>query len=399
MKRIIATIVCIALLLTSNSVCIKKINADDTRENVIILNENQNIEDMNNNYIENAEAVVVSNDIEEQNKDALNEVMDNGTGIIVQNDSIEDVKEYFDTDETSDYKNEMGCLVYKDGEDVNIVPLEAQILVEENADETISKDDYEELLDEDIIDYEKVMEDYYNLSSEEKITELEEDTLAKLQGSTDIGSSFMDNDKFVYFFKKGSAGGVGTTYKYSTKSAIDGWSRMGSLSFSIYAIKIKTIKNTTYDNVFSVVVATSYKDKYVIEFRTGLSYNDTKKCSIIDYADPDKDTDQKVSLGTGVDSEGKISVTTSYSYNPKKLDITTTMYENRVRWTCNPQSAILNGSWRVNPGILLKKTDGKDNSVKMSSYVSYFQISGGIRTYTITDTQSCSITFKNHKKA
>ena len=57
-----------------------------------------------------------------------------------------------------------------------------------------------------------------------------------------------------------------------------------------------------------------------------------------------------------------------------------------------------NKSWKINPGILLKKSNGKSSEVTVTSYVSYFQIFGGVRTYTIEKTVSCSIKFKNHKK-
>ena len=79
------------------------------------------------------------------------------------------------------------------------------------------------------------------------------------------------------------------------------------------------------------------------------------------------------------------------------MDITTTLFSNRARWTCIP-SEKKNASWKINPGILLKKTDGKNNSVTAKAYVSYFQLHGDVRTYTIKDTVSCEIEFKNHKQ-
>lgn len=88
-----------------------------------------------------------------------------------------------------------------------------------------------------------------------------------------------------------------------------------------------------------------------------------------------------------------------YGGEENGMNITTTLFSDRARWTCEPLSNKKNGSWKINPGILLKKTDGKTASVTAKSYVSYFQLSGGVRSYTITDTISCGITFKNHKKS
>ena len=40
----------------------------------------------------------------------------------------------------------------------------------------------------------------------------------------------------------------------------------------------------------------------------------------------------------------------------------------------------------------------KTKSITVKTYISYFQLSGGIRTYTEDDTVSCGITYKNHAK-
>ena len=48
-------------------------------------------------------------------------------------------------------------------------------------------------------------------------------------------------------------------------------------------------------------------------------------------------------------------------------------------------------SWQIKPAIMLKKTDGKNSVAKMTVYVSYFSIFGGLRYYTMKKTASCTI--------
>lgn len=402
-KKSVALLLCATMLVPN---CIRMnydVKADEVSLDYIELTEDVQVEDIDDSILNDIDALVISDTLKSQDKNELNEIMDNGSGIIIENESVENVQDYFDVESITSYENEMGCYVCKDGDETKIIPIECNILADEDINEEITEDDYNNLLRNEEINYEQVISDYNNLVCTDKLDNVEEDVLATLQGTTGIGSAFMDNDKFVYFYKKGSAGGTGTTYKYSEKKAIDGWSIIGSISFSIYAIKIKTRGNITYDNIFSVAVATAYKDKHVNEFRNGISVTDSAKNKIIDYTEPKGNSNKSVSgtIGTGVNSNGDITstFTTSYSYNPNGMDITTTLFSNRARWTCEPLSAKKNGSWKINPGILLKKTDGTKKSVTAKSYVSYFQLDGGVRTYTIKDTVSCGITFKNHKKS
>lgn len=402
-KKRIALLLSAIMLVSSYNGVNNVVKAEEVDLGYIELTEDVQIEDLDEENLSDADAVVISDKLSEQNKEELNEIMDNGTGIIIEDISVDEVQEYFEVDTIASYENEMGCYVCKDGDETKVIPIECNIMVDEESDEKITKSDYNNLLSNEEIDYEQVISDYDVLTNTDKLENVKDDELAKLQGSTGIGAAFMDEDKFVYFYKKGSAGGTGTTYQYSTKGSIDNWSKMGSLSFSIYAIKLKTSGKTTYDNIFSVTIATAYNKKWVTEFRNGISVTESDKNKIIDYTEPDGNSDECVSgtIGTEVDGDGKITsaFSTSYSYNPNGMDITTTLFSNRARWTCKPMSSKLNGSWKVNPGILLKKTNGKNYAVTAKSYVSYFQISGTIRTYTIKDTISCGITFKNHEKA
>ncbi len=403
MKKYRVLLLCVILLMTN---CIGigfNINAEELPLDYIEMTKNIQLDDIEYSVLNNLDAIVISDELSADSKSQLNEIMDNGTGIIVENSNIDGVRDYFNVESVATYKNQMGCYVCKDGEETKIIPIECNILITEDDKDEVTHDDYTNLLKSETIDYDQVVSDYNTLTNTDKFNNIENTALATLQGSTSIGSAFMDNDKFVYFYKKGSSGGTGTEYKYSEENSISGWTKMGSLSFSVYAIKIKTQGTATYDNVFSVTIATAYQDKWVTEFRNGISVTESTKNKIIDYTEPNGNANASVSgsVGTGVDSNGNVTLTysTSYSYNPNGMDITTTLFSNRARWTCEPLSGKKNASWKINPGILLKKTDGTTNSVTAKSYVSYFQLSGGVRTYTIEDTISCGITFKNHKKS
>lgn len=99
--------------------------------------------------------------------------------------------------------------------------------------------------------------------------------------------------------------------------------------------------------------------------------------------------------------------TKSYTYNPNGMNVKLTEWKYRKRWTCTTGNNDANNrtkrtkekSYCIKPSILIKKTNGTKNAIKVTSYVSYFQLHGGVRTYTNNDTISCSIKFKNHKKA
>ena len=176
----------------------------------------------------------------------VEEVLDNGTGIIAENNSIEDVEEYFDVENITEYEHEMGCYIVKDGEEINIVPLEAVILSDENSDEKISETDYEKLLDNEELNYEEVVDGYYELNSEDKLTnnKLEDDELASLQGGLSVSSSFAKASKMFYIFGKSNGIFSDPKSKYSENKAVDQYTRCGSIKMTIYANKAGTKKGT-----------------------------------------------------------------------------------------------------------------------------------------------------------
>lgn len=237
------------------------------------------------------------------------------------------------------------------------------------------------------------------------MAQLDSNTIAKLQTSTDLGNSFLDNDKFVYFYKYGNVNGTGTDYEYDESTSKSGYAKLGSLSFFIYAIKIKTVGTTTYDAVFATCTASGLNGKYVYKFNTSLSVDEDSNNKIIDYTNPEggeSSVTGGISLSVNSSGELEVGVETSYTYNPNELtSIVPECGEKYVKtWNCTAynSTSYKNWSWTVKPAIIIKKTDGTSDSLTATVFVDYFRVSGGFRWYTITDKASCSITFKNHKE-
>lgn len=274
-------------------------------------------------------------------------------------------------------------------------------MTEEEADNILN-----EIVENEPIDIQVVKEDANKLEGIDKLNELDDETIASLQVATALGNSFADNDKFVYFYKKGGTSGVATTYTYSCANSKSGYSKIGSLNMLIYAIKIKTQKSTTYDAIYSTCTASGLNDKYVNYFNVSLSVNNNKNNKIIDYTSPDgPESSVSGSISTQVTNSGQVSVGSShsYTYNPNKLtSIVPVGGEKYVKtWKCSAPTGkkYYNRSWTVKPAIILKKTDGTKENAKCTLYVNYFQVQGSVRYYTIKNKVYCNLYFKNHKAA
>lgn len=254
--------------------------------------------------------------------------------------------------------------------------------------------------EENRINVEEVYEAVRSIKQEDLLEQVTEEELATLQISTVIGDAFCYNKKLIYFYKKGSADGTGSDYDYSSSTSMSGWSKMGSLELGIYILKANTIGSATYNNVYSVVTASGLNDKYVTSSKVSVSVSALSTNIIMDHSklvSGSSSTSGK--LATSVNSSGSIpsSGYTTYAMNPGGQTISVDSSETYARtWTCKTPKATENGSWKVRPGLLLKKTNGTTTAVTGKVSVSYFQVSGGVRTYTIKDTASLSIAFKNH---
>lgn len=235
------------------------------------------------------------------------------------------------------------------------------------------------------------LEFFDSISDEQKI---------KLQTSTAIGSSFKDASLFTYFYKKGIAGGTGTNYKYSTSTSLTDWSKLGSIKILGYAIKVKTVGTKTYDDVYSIVTASGLNNKYVKYYTYNMEVT-SGNTDILDetYLTGDSNSTVTTSIGTGVSSDGKstITTTTSYSYNPKGQTINNQLGERYIKtWKSTPNSSIKNESWKIQPSILVINSSGTTTKTTVKLYVSSFRVSGGSRIYTINNEAAVTLSFKNH---
>ncbi|MBR3771985.1 MAG: hypothetical protein IKL07_06925 [Clostridium sp.] len=347
----------------------------------------------------------------------VKEVLDNGTDMLVSDSNLEAVEELFEVSQSASEEGEQSTAVYITTENskYQIHPVYADVIYEENesvSDEKIQddKDALHQYLTKDFMEPQNASitaSELYSMVHEKNYDELliqmADDELVSLQTSTLIGNSFCENSRLVYFYKEGSANGTGTDYEYSSSSSKSGWSKMGSLNMELYALKIKTIGETTYDNVYSMVVAKGFNDKHVKQFDVDVTVPEVSTNVIIDattYKGTSTATNGKIA--TSVNSSGSIpsSGYTTYAYNPGAQIVSNDFSSKYSKgWSFTPTSAVDNGSWRVRPAITLKKTNGTKTAVTANVIVDYFKVSGGVRNYTMKDTVKCSIKFVNHREA
>jgi len=362
----------------------------------------------------------------------VKEVLDNGTDFLVANAEAEVFQEKFAAETIYEEDGQtVACYITAEDFDYVVMPVYADVLYE--AEEIVSDEQYESdtmalyayLIQNEIdkkkegkktqsnsqdfnqkedfvetvdvsINPQEVYQIVHEQLQDEFLTQLSEKDLAKLQVSTLIGDAFCSNSKIVYFYKEGTANGTGTDYEYSSNTVNTGWSKMGRLNLGIYGLKVKTAGEVTYDNLYSVVTATGLNSKYVTKFRvnvgvTELTTNKIMHSSVLTSGNAS--TTGK--LATGI-TNSTLNYT-SYAMNPSGMTITTNFTESyKKAWTCVPASAKENESYKVRPGILLKKTNGTTSAVTGTVSIDYFQVSGGVRTYTIKDTVKCTIKIKNH---
>lgn len=356
----------------------------------------------------------------------VKEVLDNGTDFLIANGAAEELQETFETEiNLEEEKQTAACYVTAENSNYTIMPVYADVLYEE--DKTVTDEQYEKdvitlysYLVQDVInkkeeenrvesstmstdleeDFSINAQEVYRIvheqSNDEILAQISEEELAQLQVSTVIGEAFCSNSKIVYFYKEGTANGTGTDYEYSSNTVKTGWSKMGSLNLGVYGLKVKTEGEVTYDNIYSVVTASGLNSKYVTKFRVNVGVTELATNKI---------AHSSVLTGGNTSTTGKLATSitngtlgyTSYTMNPSGMAITTDFAESYVKkWTCVPATAKENGSFKVRPGVLLKKTNGKTSAVTGTVSVDYFQVSGGVRTYTIKDTVKCAIKIKNH---
>lgn len=420
--------VCAVLLVLSLSLCpfinFSTVKASDTEQLDIQILKVASKRDLHRNYDNLNEVDVVQTEdstFEQIELEDVKEVLDNGTDFFVNHAELGQMEELFDTSASMEESKEtLACYITADNAGYEVLPVYADVIYDE--EENVSDQKYEsdtkalyEYVTNNMKDEwksEKGTADSSQISTEEIcqytkqkaddsfLSRLTEEELAALQTSTLIGSSFCEKTKFVYFYKEGSAGGIGTDYVYSGLVTKAGWSKIGSLNLAVYGLKIRTNDDTTFDNIYSTATASGLNDKYVKYFRVNVGVSELSSNAIIDETVSTGNTSSTTGkLATSVSSSGSIvsGGYTTYTYNPSGLNTSTNFKDKYERtWTFSPRTYKSNASYKVRPGITLKKSDGKKSAVTGSVSVDAFQVSGGIRTYTIKDTVKTSIKFKNH---
>lgn len=394
MKKFITVLVILNLII-SNSVIVYAADMDSENDIISTTLTNDcfcNIDTDDYNYVN----IIKVDNINEENLDTVKEIIDNGTSFFVTDESQEKVLELFDEPIEKFDGNGLylGSYVQSYGSDYMVIPIVAKFVESDGLNVDASE------LNADIELNELYMEaqnDIFDIAIFEKLNDSQK---AKLQSSSPLGNSFLDKTMFNYFYKEGTAGGTGTTYKYSSSSSLSGWSKLGSIRILACAIAIKTVGTKTYDNIYTKVTASGLNDKGVIKYTYNMKPTSTNT-SILDESYLNGDTDSRVTttIASGISSDGKNTITskTSYSYNPGDQSISNQFGERGIRtWVAQPNSRRENASWIIEPTITVVNSYGTTNATTVRLYVSTFVVAGSVRSYTITNDAYMYIGFKNH---
>lgn len=346
--------------------------------------------------------------------DDAKEVLDNGTDFLVvdvEKEYLEDVLETTTVIEEEESGQEVACYVTSENSEYKVLPVYVGVLYDK--DEIVSDEEHQKDADK-LLKHVKENEKKHlrkeqakeirkmqkEKSEDNLLAQLPEEEVAALQVSTLIGDSFCENGKLVYFYKEGSATGTGTDYVYSTASSKTGWSKMGSLDLNIYGIKMKTIDNTTFDNIYSVVTATGLNDKFVKQLVVDIGVAELSQNLILDQTMPAggcNATNGRIMTQVAANGTPAVGGVATYAFNPSGQNVVVSSSEKyKRRWGFNPAKSIENKAYKVRPAITLKKTNGKTTAVTAFVTIDSFQVSGGLRTYTIKDNVTCQIKFRNH---
>lgn len=389
------TMLLIAVLIISNNSFVYASNKTTVDNEIVSMNvkndDFQHLDMETCNYVDVIKIDSISNILE-----PAKELLDNGTSLYVTDDNPEEILEIFDGN-TSNFEDAdvyLGTYIQSYGDDYMITPVVADIIDLEDVE-----------IEPTVLNENLDMHDMYNdiqndISDLEFLGSISDEQKIKLQTSTAIGSSFKDASLFTYFYKKGIAGGTGITYKYSSSNGLTDWSKLGSIKILGYAIKVKTVGTKTYDNVYSIVTASGLNNKYVKYYTYNMEVT-SGNTDILDetFLTGDSNSTVTTSIGTGISSEGKstITTTTSYSYNPKGQTINNQFGERYIKtWKSTPNSSIENESWKIQPSILVVNSSGTTTNTTVKLYVSSFRVSGGARIYTINNEAAVTLSFKNH---
>lgn len=341
----------------------------------------------------------------------LNEVIDNGTDVMVMGNDIAVIAELFDyslADAMEDYIV-LGAYLSAIG---GFTPITADIMIPE--DEALTDSDLEELraeledaaiadaLEICVIEIHEILD--ISVADLEFLNQISDESMAALQTQTPIGVAHTMVTHFRNFFKQDSLFNWGTTYQWSASNSIAGWERLGSINIRGFVVRLRApIGTATFDNIYSIVTATGIGRYHVREYRFEMRAGTSAQASILDetWLTGNINSNVSVSIASAVSSNGLTTTTTrTYSFNPQGQRITNNFgNQNRRIWTAAPASNTADASWRLEPSITVRSGTGTTNTTGAVLAVDRFQVSGGIRTYTITATTSAILAFRNNRPA
>lgn len=350
--------------------------------------------------------VIKSEDIEAFDKEEINELLDDGISVFDIHNDGEQIGEYFGNIEVESSDALLGYQITRNGEDVNVIPIDAEIACAEDEKCEIKNEDYKQLInsvkleDEDYLLLQKTQSDSLH------IDEIPDEKTAYLQASNKIGNAYGEVSRTTYYYRK-------SKYNHDTaalkkgKKAESGWSKLGYSTVTLASYNAGGSGKKRYDAFWTIARVGALNGYGVSKFTVQSRLYNQNNCSLLDITNL-KGGKEKKTTTIGASASGlsaTFSAGYSYSYDPNELKIQNKNGDSELQpnWVCSKDIFDVepNESYTIKPMVLVKSPKGKTKETKVSSRVKNLQFEGLYKAYKVTNSSGSEyvyLTVKNHKK-
>lgn len=358
------------------------------------------------NVDDNTKMVVIeSENIEAFDKEEINELLDDGVSVFDVHNDGKKIDEYFEDVDVEPNNALLGYQITKNGEDVNVIPIDAEIAYAEDEDD-VKNEEYKqfqnsvELEDKDYL----LLQDIQNDSVH--IDEIPDEKVAYLQASNKIGNAYGEVSRTTYYYRK-SKYNHDTVAQKKGKKAGSGWSKLGCSTVTLASYNAGGSGNKRYDAFWTIARVGALNGYGVSTFTVQSRLYNQNNCSILDVTNL-KGGKEKKTTSIGASANGlsaTFSAGYSYSYDPNELKIQNTNGDSELQpnWICSKDFFDVkpNEWYTIKPMILVKSPKGKMKETKVSSRVKDLQFEGLYKAYKVKNSSGSEyvyLTVKNHKK-
>jgi hypothetical protein len=407
-RKVISTIMAFNMVIAPTAIV--SYAAEVSSDDPVVYEASTSLNSVSNNKISKSDVIAIEDDdLDKSRMSKIEQALDNGTDLIVDgtdSSKLEKLEDISNEDLDNPSENVVGYYVSSNGDEYDITPI-VYVALESDGEELIESTDsavINDLTSSEDMDYQQVAADAQTVEEGKLDALVEANDTYTLQEKCKNGKSYGDSSRFVYFYKKGVLGGVGTTYTYA-KGSKDGWSKEGSVTLNLYAVSVKTNGKQTRDKFFAQNYFGGMNNRWLTEARVSMSVTDSSNNFIKAYAQPKNDLKSTYTLSTSAkcsDSDGLSLGSTSQSaieYNPCEMTVVPTKEQYIVRWTCTPNANIKNYTYELDPYIIVDSKYGTTASYNVYTYLNHMYLRGGGRTYKMTTIGNAKVglTIKNHK--